>query len=212
MHWIRTYILEQLLTTQKLRNRDLRPNKVESNLFQYHLNQLVADKYVEKGAGGYTLATKGLAWADKYSGALKKERQQPKMVTIIGLQNDKGQYLLLRKPRQPFVNTFHLPSGKLHMGESVVESAEREAREKLGIEDCNPNYVGWARITIASGTQPITEYIGFLFKVGAQRGYVPPKDSEWYSASDAIQVMPGVVDIITCFEQTQQYFEKTIQL
>ena len=61
MHYIQTHILDQLIHTQVLRNRDMRPANIESNLYQYHLLQLQKLGFVEKIENGYTLTGPGLA-------------------------------------------------------------------------------------------------------------------------------------------------------
>lgn len=63
MHYIKQYILDKLVFAEYLRNRDMRPPGVESNLYQYHLKELLKDGYIKKLETGYTLSKKGLQYA-----------------------------------------------------------------------------------------------------------------------------------------------------
>lgn len=197
MHWIRTHILEQLLYHETRRNRDLRPPGVESNLFQYHLSQLVKDGWVAKTPERYMLAPRGLAWADKYSGQLKDIRPQTKLVTIIGLRNEKGEYALIRKARQPFVGKWYMPSGKMRHGEPIVVAAHREAHEKLGLTDVPMEFTGTIRVCVRSTECIVTDYLGFMFEV-ISRKCETPYQIRWFlpKASNDQEFAPGTLETI----------------
>jgi ADP-ribose pyrophosphatase YjhB (NUDIX family) len=120
----------------KARFRDLRPPRTDTNLFTYHLNALVKVGMVNKVDGGYALSTGGLSYVDRVSTEKKTIRTQPKIVTMLVIQNGEGDILLQRRTKQPYIDTWTLPYGKLHVeDETTVEAAQREASEKLGIED-----------------------------------------------------------------------------
>lgn len=120
------------MTSEYARFRDLRPKGVETNLFSYHLKALVAAGYVNKTEKGYTLSPKGLVYVDRVSSDKMKLRTQPKIITMLLVQNSDGQVLLQKRNKQPYINAWTLPHGKIHINDaSVSTAATREAAEKL---------------------------------------------------------------------------------
>ncbi len=134
MHRLQKHILHQLIFNPTARYADLKPKEVEGNLFMYHLRQLMLDGLVAKRADGlYELSPAGKLFADKLSLELFAPRIQPKIVTIIACKNDVGEWLLLKRKRQPLINLTGFPYGKIHLGETIQQAAERELREKTGL-------------------------------------------------------------------------------
>lgn len=134
MHPIQREILYRLITNSSLPFSKLKPREVESNLFMYHLKQLIAEGLVGKRTDGkYELTTEGLVFADRLSLASFKPRIQPKIITLIVCQNKKGEYLLYKRKRQPFIGLCGFVYGKIHLGEKVAQAAERELKEKTGL-------------------------------------------------------------------------------
>jgi len=216
MHYIQAHILDKLIHAQSLRNRDMRPPNVESNLYQYHLLQLCRLGYVKKSDLGYSLTGQGLAYADRHSTSLKKTRPQPKLITTLFLTNSKGQILLIPRSRQPFMGMYNLPSGKIHLDESVNTSIAREVEEKItsGMSIKSTQHIGISHMTIKQSDYVISDYFALLISVNlghfdAPTGaiYVDPKGSK-----SIIQLMPSVAELLTAFTAKQSFSEKTINI
>lgn len=207
MHYIQKYILDKLICAEFLRNRDMRPPHTESNLYQYHLRRLIDSGYVKKSEQGYSLSTKGLQYADKHSSDLKSQRPQPKLVTILILENEKGEVLLVRRKKQPFIGMYNLPSGKIHEGESLIDAGKRELREKTGITDevdLIPS--GTVHLTITDGQDVISESYGFVLR-GRLDGLECTNGLYLQSQTENTHnLMPGITDII----RTQKFTHKEL--
>ena len=133
-HHIQKHIIGVLYKRRVARFRDLRPPRTETNLFAYHLKLLVQDGFVDKCDTGYTLAAKGLLYVDRVSGQHMQVRTQPKIITMLVVQNSNGDVLLQQRTKQPYIDTWTLPYGKLHIDDSsIMAAAQREAHEKLGL-------------------------------------------------------------------------------
>ena len=133
-HHIQRQIVQVLMFTEYARFTDLCPPRVDTNLFSYHLKLLVKQGYIAKTTAGYTLSHKGLLYVDRVSGEKMKPRTQPKIITMLLVQNDNGDILLQRRTKQPYINTWTLPYGKIHIDDrSLLAAADREASEKLGV-------------------------------------------------------------------------------
>ncbi|MDP9212240.1 MAG: NUDIX domain-containing protein, partial [bacterium] len=134
MHWIQKQTLKKLIVDSELRFSELKPEDVESNLFMYHLRELLRSRLVTKAARGYRLSATGKRYADKLSWKTLSPRVQPKIVTMVACRNRRDEWLVYRRRRQPFRGLISFPHGKLHLGENIQEAAERELSEKAQLQ------------------------------------------------------------------------------
>jgi ADP-ribose pyrophosphatase YjhB (NUDIX family) len=164
-HHIQKYIIDALMYAQAARFRDLRPPKTDTNLFTYHLNSLVKNGMVTKVEGGYTLSLAGLSYVDRVSTENKAIRTQPKIITMLLIQNSDGDILLQRRSKQPYINAWTLPYGKLHIDDpSVLVAAKREAKEKLGLVDQEMQHIGDCYIRVKSDDEVLSTTLAHIFK------------------------------------------------
>ncbi len=165
-HHIQKHIIDVLMFHETARFRDLRPPKTDTNLFSYHLKLLIKANLVKKLEHGYTLATDGLAYVDRLSSASLNVRAQPKVITMFVVQNSDGDVLVWRRKRQPFVEAWTLPYGKLHIDDvSLHAAAKRELGEKMAIHDEQPlRHVGDCYIRVASGDELFSTTLAHVFR------------------------------------------------
>jgi NUDIX domain len=198
MHWIDTYIVDKLIHHKFRRNRDLRPVNVESNLFQYHLKQMLKDKYAAKCPDGtYELGVKGLALADSYSAELKTQRPQSKVITVILVKDESGNVLLERKAKQPFIGQLQLPAGKVHLGETWDEAAMRELEEKQNLSNIKLTRNGISHIVIRNGETIIQDYIAVRYSTQVKSHR--PSDITCPTEKLPADVAPGIQEIVSGF-------------
>ncbi|MGY4893694.1 MAG: NUDIX hydrolase [Candidatus Saccharimonadota bacterium] len=165
-HHIQKYIIDVLMYAQIARFRDLRPPKVDTNLFTYHLNVLLKQGMVEKVDGGYRLSKDGLSYVDRVSSDNKGIRTQPKIISMLVVQNSDGDILLQRRTKQPYINTWTLPYGKLHVeDESVNDAARREVSEKLGIDESAPEHAGDCYIRVKVKGELLSSTLAHVFRM-----------------------------------------------
>jgi ADP-ribose pyrophosphatase YjhB (NUDIX family) len=151
-HHIQKHIMSVLMYQEIGRFRDLRPPKTDTNLFTYHLKALMKTGLVKKVAGGYSLSATGLSYVDRVSTQNRTIRMQPKIITMLLIQNSDGDVLLQKRTKQPFINTWTLPYGKLHIDDASIEAAaQREAKEKLAVVDQPLTHAGICYIRVSSG-------------------------------------------------------------
>lgn len=152
-HHIQKHIVGYLMSHEFARFRDLRPTKVDTNLFSYHLKLLQKSGFVTKEEDGYTLSRKGLIYVDRVSIDKMRLRTQPKIITMLLVQDGYGKVLLQQRTKQPYINTWTLPYGKLHIDdESVETAARREANEKLNFDPHKLRHVGDCYIVVSHQT------------------------------------------------------------
>jgi len=142
-HHIGRSIVAHLQTHKYARFSDMRPKSVDTNLFTYHLKLLAKSGFIEKTDQGYTLGPKGLIYVDRVSTENMKLRTQPKIITMLLIQNSEGRVLLQKRTKQPYIESWTLPYGKLHIeDESVLSAASRESKEKLDFTPQSLRHVG----------------------------------------------------------------------
>jgi 8-oxo-dGTP pyrophosphatase MutT (NUDIX family) len=135
VHYIQSKILIKLLYADTLRYTEMRPERVESNHFAYHLAQLIHDGFIAKQDKTYTLSPKGLSYVDRMSQNKMVNRLQPHIVTAIDVTNNQGETLLFKRAFQPYIHTLSFPLGKTHYDETIMQAAERELEEKTGLDN-----------------------------------------------------------------------------
>lgn len=164
-HHIQRYILSILMHQKYARFRDLRPPRTDTNLFSYHLQSLLKKGFIDKTEQGYHLAPKGLGYVDRVSSETVNVRQQPKIITMLVVQNSNGDLLLQRRTKQPYIDTWTLPYGKLHLDDrSLAEAAKREAHEKLNLADQPLTHVGDCYIRARLDGEILSSTLAHIFR------------------------------------------------
>lgn len=164
-HHIQKFIIDVLMYSKVARFRDLRPPRTDTNLFSYHLKTLVKMGIVDKVEGGYALSPTGLSYVDRVSTEKKAIRTQPKIITMLVIQNSDGDVLLQRRTKQPYIDTWTLPYGKLHVEDaSVKQAAQREALEKLGLEAQDMEHAGDCYIRVHSDGTLLSTTLAHVFR------------------------------------------------
>lgn len=198
-HHIQRDIVNELMYHACLRFSELKPDGMESNIFMYHLNQLIKGGYVEKFESGYRLAPMGLQYVDGISSVSLKPRKQPKIIAIVALENQEGKWLLAERKIQPYIGERMFPSGKQHLGESFSEHARRELREKIGHE-VSLRFRGIAEIIIYRDGQVLTQVLAHVHS-GKLDESEPPAASDRFSYvwhdfdKDEHQLMAGTKEL-----------------
>lgn len=200
-HHIQREILDRLTHAASLRFSALKPDGMESNIFMYHLKQLMKDGYVEKIDSAYRLAAKGLSYVDGLSTENKRPRPQPKLIAIIALHDAAGRWLLAERKIQPYIGMRMFPSGKQHRGETSAEHAVRELTEKTGLADIPLILRGLAdvQITDAEGTL-LTHAVAHVYEGEAASAVSVPASDRfryvWHDfVTDTATLMPGTREI-----------------
>lgn len=210
-HHIQRSIVGYLLTHEYARFRDLRPRSIDTNLFSYHLKLLVKQDYVIKTEEGYTLGTKGLRYVDRVRSDDMRVRLQPKIITMLLIQEGYGKVLLQKRTKQPYINTWTLPSGKLHIDdESVVAAARREASEKLAYDPHKLRHVGDCYIRVHDEASVESATLAHIVRFETD-AILATDTLQWVEPLDLgkLKLAPAVEQIITrSFFGDEFFFEE----
>jgi ADP-ribose pyrophosphatase YjhB (NUDIX family) len=211
IHHIQKFIIDVLMYQKVARFRDLRPPRVDTNLFSYHLNSLVKLGMVKKVEGGYALSTMGLSYVDRVSTEKKTIRTQPKIISMLVIQNSKGDVLLQHRKKQPYIDTWTLPYGKLHVEDiSVKEAAQREAYEKLGLKDQAMEHAGDCYIRVHSESGLLSTTLAHVFRMYTDA--IETNDNLVWARPhklSSFELAPAVEEVMTrTFFKDAFYFEE----
>lgn len=132
LSWIQRHILLVLIRTSAARAKDLLPPDIPANQFVYHLEGLIARKYVYKlSRGTYALTPKGETLAGTFGTALNKQVENIKTVVMLYGKIDQ-RYLLFRWSRQPYLGFVTLPHERLGLGITLEKGIVSALDNKLG--------------------------------------------------------------------------------
>ena len=210
-HHIQKYIIGVLLRQKIARFRDLRPPKTDTNLFSYHLKLLIRGGMIDKRDDGYTLSPLGLAYVDRVNAEKIIIRQQPKIITMLVVQNSDGDVLLQKRAKQPYIDTWNLPNGKLHIDDiSLTSAAQREAHKKLGLENQAVHHAGDCYIRVRQDDAPISVTLAHIFTFNSDN--IPMTDQlQWIQPHKLNQLdLAPVIDQIVAraFFRDPFFFEE----
>jgi len=179
-HHIQLTILRNMLGRPESRYSDLKPKTVEANLFMYHLKQLMKADLIEKSGKNYVLTRQGKLFADRATLESMRIRVQPKLITILCVRRSDGQWLALRRKHQPFNDYMGFPSGKIHYGEGLQTSANRELKEKAGLENVELSLRGNVMMRFFDGNEVVNHIVGYVFYGEVPAGTDVAKRTEHY--------------------------------
>lgn len=207
MHFIQSHVLQVLTYQRYARFSEMKPTRVDSNVYSYHLKSLQKDGFVHKTDQGYTLSAKGLSYVDALSADHRKARKQPKAIAIFGLQNAKGEWLVVQRLTQPYIEQFMLPSGKQHFGESPEQHIQRELREQLGVVP-EVRRCGYADVRINKDGEVITHICGHVY-TGIFNGPLPDNNKKFryvFLDKGHDNLVARTTDLIEAIESSNQPF------
>lgn len=136
---IQKIILSKLIKSQGLKFTQAKPNNIENDLYNYHLQHLVNKGYVTKIKGIYLLTEKGknltteeIELSNPHSDA---DKFKVSVLCCVIRKNKDNDTIILNQTRlrHPFYGDTGLISGKVHKEEKVADAASRVLFKKTGL-------------------------------------------------------------------------------
>jgi 8-oxo-dGTP pyrophosphatase MutT (NUDIX family) len=211
-HHIQKYILQVLSRQESAKFSQMRPPKVDSNLYSYHLNKMISSGFVVKQDDGYSLSIKGMQYVEYTSNSSMRVRVQPKIVTTVLLKNQNDKYLLTQRLKQPYIGLWGLPMGKIHSNcdKTILNAAQRELYEKTNVTHEDLTHVGDMYLKIHLKDVLISDLLVHVFRASVQDEPVPNTTSSWSSQSEInkLKIIPGVNEIIESANEDAYFFKE----
>ena len=208
-HTVQRDILERLTHVKTLRFSELKPAGMENNAFMYHLKQLLVMGYVSQQPDkSYLLTPRGLSYVDTLTFVNKKPRKQPKIIGVITLKDSEGRYLLAKRLVQPTIDTWMIPSGKRHFGESPDTHAIRQTREWIDA-DITLARRGFLDVRIQHGDELVSHLTGHVYS-GVYDGELPDDTEkfhfEWHAPASELHFTPGTCELLQALGRGEEFF------
>jgi len=207
VHPLQSHILKELNLKEKARYAELKPHGIESNKFVYHLNRVMKDGLVNKSGPGYFLTAPGKRYVGRLSLKSFLPRLQPIIVTTIIARDDEGSHLLMKSKRQPFLGKVSFPYGKIHFGESILEAAHRELKEKTGLT-AQLEHRGDMYLAIKEQGELVAHMLCHVFEGSKPQGQIIP-ETKTHSISWQILESVGSKSFVPGFLQMHKLYSKS---
>lgn len=209
-HKVQKHILSILICQKTARFRDMRPPRVDTNLYSYHLGQLIKGHYVKKIDDGYTLDTIGLIYASHIGTEQASGMHQQTEVQFV-IQNSDGGILLQKVARQPHIDQWSLPSGEVQIADSsLLSSARRIMFDELKVFQNDIRHAGDCYVRVHYGDTPLSVTLAHVFAF--ETDDIGTTDRlQWVRPHklQTIDLVPGAEEIIArTFFRDPFYFEE----
>lgn len=138
IHDAQTSILRELLFHPEVGFAALqKPTGLSSDHFTFHIGRLVELGLVEKTSRGhYRLSPHGKEFANRLDTDNNTIERQPKSAVILAIERTyrgRTEFAFQERLKNPYFGFWGLPSGKVRWGETILQTAEREALEETGL-------------------------------------------------------------------------------
>ncbi len=133
IHPIQAKILLALLYSPTAKFSELNSDKISSDLFSFHLNHLIEKQLIEKNQTQYILSNKGKKYANTLSQDNLELHEQGKVAVLVICERLNGkakEYLIQKRSKQPYRDSFAFIAGKIGKGEKVASAAKRQLQEE----------------------------------------------------------------------------------
>ncbi len=139
LHPLQLQILEQLrLATDSLRYSQMRPVEVENDLYNYHLQQLVKNKFIQKRKSEYLLTITGKKYLmelqpyEAQTGTIHKFKVAA-LALVVRRTGSKVLVLYQIRKREPSRGVVEIVGGGIRRGELATDAARRRLKEETGL-------------------------------------------------------------------------------
>lgn len=212
-HHIQKHILEVLHNQAYARFSELRPPRVDSNAFSYHLTKLVRQGLLAKHEQGYTLTLRGMALLDRIGTFSNEYRPKPRILTITAIQNEDGEFLTLPKPQQPLIGQHTFPTGMVYLHyPSIADAAYTHVRDQTGIALDDVQHIGDCYMALTHEGEPIMNSLLHVFLAQVHAAHVSPNAAcEWATAAQLTDAAPAtrrIAALIAAGKHTAYFFQE----
>lgn len=199
-HEIDRHILKVLTFAKSARYRDLRPDHIDSNLFNYHRKVMIKDGYIRRNAEGlYELSEKGLQFVERAPIDAVRVKLQPKLAVIFLLLNKQGKLAVWQKPVQPFIGTTNLPNGKVRFeDENTLSSARRLLAKFYSDDSVSLQLRGIAEVAVYQSDILLSHTCRMVVVGLVDPKYITTESIEWVAPNALLKAdtTPGVIEIV----------------
>jgi hypothetical protein len=205
-HHIQRNILHKLVLQDKARFADIKPSGVDSNVFTYHLKQLMKEKLVIKlDDGTYSLTPLGRVAGINVTLSKKELLEQAHSILLMSLRTEKEGWLLRKRLAQPMYEKVGFVHAEPVAHEPALKTASETFTLRTGLTaDFKVAGTGYVRLFHGDDLESFTHFT--LLTADSYSGVLAPimRNGENYWGKDPdfadtamIPSMPDLVKMIT---------------
>lgn len=211
-HHLQKEILYKLILSDHLRFAELRPKELDSNIFTYHLKQLMKEKLVSKdGEGFYSLTPLGRIAGINITLSKKELLEQAHSVLLMCLRTKEEGWLLRRRLAQPMYKKVGFTHAEPVAHEDSLISAQKTFLERTGLQ-CDFKPRGFGYVKLYKGEE-LESYVHFtLFYADSYNGTLITKsrngENFWVQEPDfdTHEMIPSMYDLVQNLNENNQPF------
>jgi len=211
-------IVLALMFREEARFSELNITGLSSSHFNYHIEQLVAEKYIQKNAHSrYELTARGKKLAthiDIFSGEL--EVMPLTCVSALAMREVDGvrQYLVHQRNKHPHFGYYSLPGGKAKHGHLLINEVLRELKEETGLTGL-PELIQINRgLSVNQGqAEVLVDAVYYIYKVTDVRGTLRDTKegkNSWFTREEINQLQPVFADLLAAIAHVESAKASTL--
>lgn len=128
-------ILVKLTHAHQLRFNELWDKQGESNVFSYHLKNLIESGLIKKEEEYYKLTNDGMTYVASMEGTSGKTTKKPIVCSfVLGYKPEEDEILINIRKKEPFFNYVGISGGKMEFGSYPLKTAKEEFLEETGLQ------------------------------------------------------------------------------
>ena len=209
-HNIERHIIRTLTVTSTARFTQMRPPRVDSNLYAYHLKQLIKLGYIIKNDRNYSLSPRGMKYADRFSLRYSRLVIQSKITVGILLKNEFNEILLTKRYKHPFLDFWGLMLSKTYADDpSILAAAQRTVFEEIKFPIIDMAHVGDCYVRTSIDGYEVSNILSHIFYSEVKKAEISEAETvRWVSLNEltSIEPVPGAEDIINLVLKSKNHF------
>ena len=218
-HHLQKQILHHLVTVPCAHFSELKPDDVEGNIFTYHLQQLIKQKYIVKQDDGtYCLTPDGKAVGINVKLSAREALQQAHSVLFMALKTKDG-WLVRKRLAHPMFGKVGFVHGEPLATESITTTASKIFAAKTGlIVDFTVAGSGYVRLLKDEALESFTHFTllyakSFAGSLAEKVEKHPNGQNYWLKAIDTqdSDLIPGMEALCAKLESSDGLFFEELE-
>ncbi len=201
-HKIRKDIFNKLLYNAELSFSQIyKDMSVRSNIFTYHLKELMNHKIISKNKESNYYMTEAGKQLAQYADKLKIDNMEKQPFIIIGVVIKDGDKMLVSKiTRYPFKDIWSTSvSGRMRFGETVRNSAIRQTLNDTGYEPLDLDLKLVCSVRTFNDSKLLFHHMSYFFKcekfLGKLKKNSPDRVNKWVDINEFVETHNMFKDI-----------------
>lgn len=212
---IQMQIIKELTFKPSSKFSDIKPYKVTSDKFSYHLRTLQdLGLIIKSESGEYSLTIEGKKFATTIDTETKTVEKLPKNSVLLIVRKD-DKLVIQRRMKEPYFGFMGFITGKIKFGETLLEAANRELEEECKIQANFKYQYTFHELTYQKSDNLLLEDKYFYCMVGdyvsGELANTEGAENVWMSADDFRKTEPKYHNEIEILDLYLENFEKLFE-